>query len=349
MHIREYGESEHTVVVLHGGPGAPGYMAPVARKLGDSFRVLEPWQRSGGVEPLTVARHVADLHALNTSRCRGARPALVGHSWGAMLALAYAASHPGEATSLVLVGCGAFDSAALDRMRMILDGRMDDGLRHRLERLPREFPDPDERLRVLGSLLLPLYAYELISTELEVEACDARAHDETWEDMLRLQEIGAYPAAFAAINTPVIMLHGAADPHPGRMIRASLEPYLPRLEYREWERCGHYPWLEKADRDEFFAVLREWLSRQFTSGLRIPAVVSKTGAEEQGVEDRTEGQGQHGGKGETEDDAVGHGPPKLAALERERNQADDGGDGGHEDGTQPLLGGANDGILHRPP
>ena len=79
---------------------------------------------------------------------------------------------------------------------------------------------------------------------------------------MRLQEESVYPAAFAAIDAPVLMLHGTVDPHPGRMIRASLEPHLPQLEYHEWERCGHYPWLEKAAREEFFAVLREWLTRR---------------------------------------------------------------------------------------
>jgi pimeloyl-ACP methyl ester carboxylesterase len=58
------------------------------------------------------------------------------------------------------------------------------------------------------------------------------------------------------------MLHGAFDPHPGRMIRASLEPHLRELEYHEWERCGHYPWLEKAVRDDFFPVLCAWLRRR---------------------------------------------------------------------------------------
>jgi len=62
------------------------------------------------------------------------------------------------------------------------------------------------------------------------------------------------------------MLHGAVDPHPGRMIKARLEPHLPQLEYRQWERCGHYPWLERAVHDEFFAVLREWLAQHFTEG-----------------------------------------------------------------------------------
>ena len=253
------------MIVLHGGPGVAGYMAPVARALADSFQVLEPLQRrSGGGAPLTVARHVADLYELVESRCEGAQPALVGHSWGAMLGLAYAAAHPGHVSSLVLIGCGTFDPAARERMRIVCEERMDEGLRRRVEHLHEEFPHADERLSELGKLILPLYSYELISTVQEDEAYDALGHDETWGDMLRLQEEGVYPAAFEAIDAPVIMLHGAYDPHPGLMIQASIEPHLPQLEYRQWERCGHYPWLEKAVRNEFFAVLHEWLLRQPT-------------------------------------------------------------------------------------
>ena len=55
------------------------------------------------------------------------------------------------------------------------------------------------------------------------------------------------------------MLHGAYDPHPGAMIRDSLTPYMPQLEYREWEMCGHMPWLERAARRDFFRAPRDWL------------------------------------------------------------------------------------------
>ena len=44
--------------------------------------------------------------------------------------------------------------------------------------------------------------------------------------------------------------------------RAPLARDLPRLEYHERELCGHYPWLEEAVRDEFFAVERRWPTRQ---------------------------------------------------------------------------------------
>lgn len=265
MRIRTYGTSGPFAIVVHGGPGAPGNMAPVARGLEDSFQVLEPWQRGSGGAPLTVARHIADMHQLIESRCGGARPALIGSSWGAMLALAYAAAHPRSAGPLVLIGCGTFDPGARDRMHAILEERMDNGLRRRMERLPQDFPDPDERLGVEANLIAPLHSYELVTSDQPFEV-DARANEETWRDMLRLQEEGVYPAAFAAIDVPVLMLHGAVDPHPGPMIRVSLEPHLPQLEYCEWEFCGHYPWLEKAARGEFFAVLRAWLVRQLVEG-----------------------------------------------------------------------------------
>jgi pimeloyl-ACP methyl ester carboxylesterase len=266
MHIREYGTTGPLVVVLHGGPGAPGSAAPVAREMASSFRVLEPFQRGSGGEPLTVARHIQDLHDLLETRRTDGLPALVGHSWGAMLALAYAAAHPGFVASLALIGCGTFDLEARARMRAICDERMDSALRQRLERLPQEIADPDERLRVMGELLLPLHCCDPIPVPPENEPFDARAHSDTWDDMLRLQAEGVYPAAFAAFRAPVLMLHGAADPHPGSMIRASLAPYLPQLEYREWARCGHYPWLEREVRDEFFSTLRSWLLRRFNAG-----------------------------------------------------------------------------------
>ena len=250
------------MIVVHGGPGAAGSMAPAARALAYWSRVIEPFQRVGS---RSVANHVADLHEIVQSPCANVPPALVGHSWGAMLALAYAAVHPAAAGPLVLIGCGTFDLAARDRMRAIVDARMDDALRRRFEHLPEEFPDPQQRWGEIGRLTLPLYSCDLITSDQEIDApdaaTDARASHETWQDMLRLQNQGTYPAAFAAIKTAVLMVHGADDPHPGRMIRASLEPYLPQLEYREFERCGHYPWLEKAAHGKFVAVLRDWLAR----------------------------------------------------------------------------------------
>jgi pimeloyl-ACP methyl ester carboxylesterase len=234
-------------------------MKPVAEELAGKFRVIEPFQRGSGETPLTVARHVQDLQEVITEYCGGEKPLLVGHSWGAMLALAWAAEHPDIAKAIVLVGCGTFDAPSREQMEIIRQQRMDETFRKRLEQLPRKYPNPNTRLAVLGGLYQQLDSVNLIEVKNHLHPCDAVAHEQTWADMLRLQNEGVYPAAFASIRCPVLMLHGDEDPHPGDMIRDSLTPYLPRLEYISWPRCGHYPWLEKAARKDFYNTLPSWL------------------------------------------------------------------------------------------
>jgi pimeloyl-ACP methyl ester carboxylesterase len=237
-------------------------MAPVARALSSRCRVLEPFQRgSGGDAPLTVAQHVADLAVVVRNLEPSSRPILVGSSWGAMLALAYGAVHPTTIGGLVLIGCGTFDKAARAALEDAVRQGIDPVAAAQWAALEARIKDPDTRLRARVELLLPLYCQDPVTLDLEDEVLDARANEETWADMLRQQEAGVYPASFAAIRSPVLMLHGKQDPHPGQRIRESLTPYLPQLEYQEWDACGHYPWLERAVREEFFAVLTSWVEQ----------------------------------------------------------------------------------------
>jgi len=238
LRVRTHGSAGPIVIALHGGPAAAGSALDLAAGLADQFRVLEPWQRGSGAEPLTVARHVEDLHALVLALPLPQRPVVVGESWGAMLALAYAAAHPQNVAALGLVGCGTFDLASRARMAETLAAR-------RSNRRPYDYAP-----------LAPPYE------DVLPEPFDGTAHAQTWDDMVRLQCDGFYPQAFTAIRAPVLMIHGDHDPHPGAMIRDSLEPYLPKLEYRELERCGHSPWIEQFVRDEFFATLGTWILSQ---------------------------------------------------------------------------------------
>jgi len=259
LQVRFYGESGPTVLLIHGGPGAPGYMAPVGRQLGTSFRVIEPLQRCSGGEPLTVRRHVEDLRGVLGTHCREVRPALVGHSWGAMLALAYAAACPGEASRLVLIGCGTYALCSRALLERNLQERRTPALVQRLRVVARQASDADVRLAVTARLLEPLYSCELLPHADEVVRYDARGQRETWRDMLSLQRSLTYPAAFARIREPVLMLHGDLDPHPGERIRDTLSLVMPQLEYVALERCGHYPWWERHARDMFFSSLTAWL------------------------------------------------------------------------------------------
>jgi pimeloyl-ACP methyl ester carboxylesterase len=139
--------------------------------------------------------------------------------------------------------------------------------RRRMEELRRELEAAptgearDELLTARGALAGRAQAYEPIEAtdDLPSLPADARGHEETWNDVLRLQTEGVEPAAFAAIRAPVLMLHGDADPHPGPATRDVLRRSIPQLEYIELARCGHTPWLERHTRDAFLTYLRPWL------------------------------------------------------------------------------------------
>jgi pimeloyl-ACP methyl ester carboxylesterase len=74
-----------------------------------------------------------------------------------------------------------------------------------------------------------------------------------------LQREGHQPAEFAEITAPVIMMHGADDAHPGRMIRDSLQDCISDLTYIEFADCGHVPWLERRAGPQFLQMLERVL------------------------------------------------------------------------------------------
>jgi len=230
------------------------------------WRVLEPFQRGSSDEPLTVATHVRDLHAVIQAHCDGRQPILVGHSWGAMLALTYAAETATEVTALVLIGCGTFSDEARAAFEARYAARLTSAHHTELARIERSEPDADRRLAALGRLSTQLYGYDLEDEGPELRVVDAVAHRHTWSDMLRLQRNGTYPASFAAIRCPVLMLHGDADPHPGPLTYEDLREHIPHLEYRELQRCGHSPCLERQARKDFVEHLETWLVNQWRSG-----------------------------------------------------------------------------------
>lgn len=254
-----YGNKGRPVIVLHGGPGASGTAASVAKGLAGDFRVFEPWQRTSSDMPLSVAVHVSDLHWLISARCDDQVPALVGESWGAMLALAYAAEYPETVGPLVLIGCGTFDRSSREEAVRIRKRRISDYIKKHPEYSSDLYLSFQEQIMKWHEMTDNYDCVTDVIGNSETEPFDMKAYTETWNDMIRCQEEGIYPQSFAVIRSPVIMLHGAYDPHPGKMIKAQLKRYIPQLEYYEFEKCGHSPSKETYAKDDFFRVMCAWL------------------------------------------------------------------------------------------
>ena len=102
------------MVLCPGGPGLWDYLSDLAALLAPQHTVVRFEQRgcgrsTGREGPFTVEQAVDDLEQLRSALGIG-RWAVLGHSWGAELALRYAAQHPGRTSSVAYIaGVGAGD------------------------------------------------------------------------------------------------------------------------------------------------------------------------------------------------------------------------------------------------
>jgi len=101
--FRKYGNPPINITLIHGGPGAAGGMAPVAIELSEKSGILEPFQAE-----LSIEGQIQELFLVLDKE--GAPPViLIGHSWGAWLALIFASRFPNIIKKLILIGSGPFD------------------------------------------------------------------------------------------------------------------------------------------------------------------------------------------------------------------------------------------------
>lgn len=255
LSYNEYGETGKQIVVLHGGPAAAGSVEPIAKELGRYCKVLEPFQREACVGKLTVSSHVQDLYNLVKAKYRDDKPILIGHSWGAMLALAYAAKYGHSIDGVILIGCGTFDEYSRIELKKRHKKLMTKEKQKQLNQI-ESITDTDEKNRQLAYFYDVLYAYDMIKGNKPIVRFDLKSHIQSWNNMVKQQEAGIYPQLFSEIKNPVVMIHGQFDPHPGRMIFENLKQHIDQLDYIELDKCGHSPWNEKYAKGEFYTKLK---------------------------------------------------------------------------------------------
>src|SRR5216683_2387884 len=109
LYSREIGQGQ-PVIVLHGGPDFDHrYLLPEMDRLADSLRLIYYDQRGRGrsgdrvrPEDVTLESEMGDLDTVRRHFGLGS-VAILGHSWGTVLALEYAIRHPDRVSHLILM------------------------------------------------------------------------------------------------------------------------------------------------------------------------------------------------------------------------------------------------------
>ncbi len=247
-----HGADSPPMVLLHGGPGLWSSHDDLVDLLDDVAVVHTYDQRGCGRSTPTreqsIEHSVADLEALRQhwDQTLGGHQqwVVVGHSFGADLALAYAATHPDRVLAVgYLAGRGIGDRTAekTEQARRLGDRRArlgvldanhdrcwDEEVEWRQLRWATDYADLDtgrehSLLQAATYLEINLYANHLL-----------RCTDEqliTWA---------------AAVECPVHVIHGSDDPRPIANV-LELAAHLETVRKRVVQGAGHFPWVEQPD------------------------------------------------------------------------------------------------------
>lgn len=255
--LRKYGEPPFHIVAVHGGPGAPGSVAALAKELA-SFGTLEPFQSAH-----SIAGQIDELNVILDEN--GTAPfTLIGHSWGAMLVYLFAARYPSLVKKLILVSSGVFDAKFAPDISRTRHARMDVNEREQYAALLKGFNDPtvldkNAVMARFGKMLTRVDAYDPLTLDTEAIDCQFDINQSVWQEAEAMRNSGKFLELGPSIQCPVTAIHGIYDPHPYQGVEEPLAQRVKNFKFVLLPQCGHIPWIERHARMEFYRILKQEL------------------------------------------------------------------------------------------
>jgi proline iminopeptidase len=265
LHFRDVGDGP-PVVVLHGGPDFDyDYLLPELDRLADHCRVIFYDQRgrgrsADGVRPddVTIESEMEDLETIRRHFGLDSM-AVLGHSWGGVLAMEYANRHPERLTHLVLMNTAPASHGDVQAFRQHLARLRRAGDVEAMRQLAatgafqagdldaeseyyRIHYRPTLRSPELLDRLLPRlrrnFTPERVCT---ARAIEARLYDQTWSS----PDYDLVPGLLG-LPAPTLILHGQHDFVPAGMV-ARIAEAIPAARLTVLPRCGHFAYMEAPD------------------------------------------------------------------------------------------------------
>lgn len=266
LYTRVVGEGR-PVIVLHGGPDFDHrYLLPELDRFRDRFRLVYFDQRGRGLsaenvrpEDVTLASELDDIDRVRKHYSLDA-PVMLGHSWGAVLALEYALRHPTRVSHLILMNpspASTRDLALLQKAYRKQLGADMDRQREIVEGEAYRAADPEAvaaRYRIHFRPALKRHAdYERLMARMEAtfveqgnegilkaRAVEERLMDETWnlEDYDLLPEL-------RTLELPTLVIAGEDDFIPVE-VAEHIAGSIPGAKLVTIEDCGHFSYFECA-------------------------------------------------------------------------------------------------------
>jgi proline iminopeptidase len=235
------------LIAIAGGPGADHRYLRIGggfdRVAGARPVVFYDQRGSGRSKPAaegeTIARFVEDIEALRAA-VGATEIDLIGHSFGAYLAMAYAARHAQHVRSLILASAMApRTDQTVQLLEAIFPDRIEEWRRTRAA-LPDRYPASVIGLFHTFEFIDPM-AHARYARDVADHEYNIRLNNVLREDMATLD----FTDALGAFAKPALVLHGRFDAVLAPLIAWRLYKLIPRARLAMLERSGHMPFIEE--------------------------------------------------------------------------------------------------------
>jgi len=276
LFYRDIGQGQ-PIIILHGGIVLDHtYFLPDMDRLSDSYHLIYYDQRGrgksiGDTANISIQTEMEDLDGLRQNFGLGS-VAVLGHSWGAHLAMEYALGHPQHVSHLILTSTAAASRADNELVSQEWGKRLvphEDRLtalqassrykegdptalaeEYRIE-LSTTIKQPEHLNRVNLSFDLSFAAFTKESV-LRGRAIAERLVQETWPR----EEFDILPR-LKQLHKPTLIIHGDDDFVPVE-VAAHVARAVPDARFVLLKDCGHFSYVEAAEEfheavDAFFA------------------------------------------------------------------------------------------------
>jgi len=245
------------VVLLSGGPGLNvDYVLPIAQFLPSGYRSIAFEQRGTGrsrpqaFDPAALTLHgaVEDLEALRV-HLQQDRLTLLGHSWGGMLAMAYAAAHPDRVARLILVESGGPTLEFQQWFEDNIEARLrpeDIELRDYWHAAAKRGVDPAKASIEALKAIVPGYFFDrkaglAFASVFKPGQLHGDVYARLFADMEKHYDSRE---GLRKLERPVLIIAAHQDPM-GDKTAEDIHALIAGSKLVYIDRCGHFPWIEQ--------------------------------------------------------------------------------------------------------
>lgn len=267
IHLESYGDGD-PLLIINGGPGmsSEGFRT-LASTLGKKQRAIIFDQRGTGQSDIssvsrssiTMDKMIEDIERIREYLNIEAW-AVMGHSFGGMLASYYATKHPERISGLILSSSGGINMDLFNGLSLTsrLSQQNRDSLSYWTGKISRGDTSYHARLQ-RGKFLAPAYLYDQQYVPIIAERLtqgNVTINGLVFQDMRAM----AFDCSseLKTFENPVLIIQGKQDIIPEK-ISVYAHNIFPNSTLNILDQCGHYGWLETPT--EYFGAIESFLGK----------------------------------------------------------------------------------------